>query len=228
MISVCPILHQSGTLADWRSRLDAMLESAHAPAFVPVAIRCHLFPSSSAVVRLARPSRTGARRSQRRTFPQPASSRFLLPDAGFEPAGRARPGPASVPVFIRYRRFGPARPSWGSAIPMPSHPTGFEPVLPGRRRFPTGGARAGELGLGDPGAVARQPASSRFCLPDAGFQPAGRWPCKLPGRSIGRVRTPRAGWAAGMRRLRAPACPIPPPIVRCGFRLCAFPAIIRA
>ena len=50
------------------------------------------------------------------------------------------PGPASVPVFIGCRRFGQAEPRWGSAIPMPSHPTGFEPVLPARRRFRTGGA----------------------------------------------------------------------------------------
>ncbi len=53
---------------------------------------------------------------------------------------RSLAGLASVSVFIGCRRFGPARPSWGSAIPMPSHPTGFEPVLPARRRFRTGGA----------------------------------------------------------------------------------------
>ncbi len=62
----------------------------------------HLFPSSSAIVGLARPGRAGARRSRRRSprrRPQPASSRFCLPDAGFEPAvsSHAQPGHAQHP-----------------------------------------------------------------------------------------------------------------------------------
>ena len=112
--------------------------------------------------------------------------------------------PASVRVAIRCRRFGQARPSWGSAIPV-------------QRAAPA------------------QPASSRFCLPAAGFEPAvsshaqsGKAQHRFPSSSAGaQRRAPRTvpGPAPQTRRATAPAlapCRLPSQLFR--IRRLAIPA----
>ena len=211
MISVCPILHQSGTLADWRSRLDAMLESAHAPAFVPVAIRCHLFPSSSAVVRLARPSIRSRLHPLSSVWPGQAELGLGDPDA--VPPNRLRAGFAwQTPVSNRRGARGRAR-ARRSRRRRP--PTGFEPVLPARRRFPTGGALAlqvtrpadwqGEdaaLGLGGGDATAARASLPHTAADRALRVPALCLPCYNQGLILSRV--PAA------RRVPTPSKEIPP------------------
>ena len=103
-------------------------EQTQGPASVLAAIRCRSLAGLASVSVFIGCRRFG-RAEPSRGSAIPASSPANRLRAGLvcqTPVSNRRgvlgPGPASVTVFIGCRRFGPARPSWDSAIPVTQAP----------------------------------------------------------------------------------------------------------